>query len=152
MRRCLTRSSDQRLWLIYNLSPWAPTCKDSGERTLKQALKKSQQALDLEKDKRLYCAACKHPITSHGRRAEVQGKHQHTCTNPQQITYHIGCFRQAPGCTESGEATLDYTWFAGYTWQVALCGGCGMHLGWLFQCQGADGFYGLILAQLASEH
>ncbi len=152
MRRCLTRSSDQRQWPINALNPWAPTCKDSGDQPLDQVLKESQQAPDLEKERRLYCIACKHSITSHGQRAEVQGAHQHTCANPRQINYHIGCFRQAPGCIEIGETTEEYTWFAGYAWQVALCGGCGTHLGWLFQRRGADRFYGLILAQLAGEH
>ncbi len=126
--------------------------KDSGDDPLKQALKQTKRAPDQERERRLYCVACKHPITSNGERIEVQGAHEHTCTNPHDITFHIGCFRQAPGCVSVGAATHEHTWFAGYAWQLALCNGCGNHLGWLFQRQGASGFYGLIIAQLAGEH
>ena len=39
-----------------------------------------------------------------------------------------------------GTATVEFTWFAGYSWQIPLCGGCGNQLGWLFQrAESSDG-------------
>jgi hypothetical protein len=79
----------------------------------------------------------------------VQGAHEHRCTNPHGITYYIGCFHEAAGCTAIGEATTEYTWFPGYVWRVALCANCRAHLGWHFQSRD-DYFHGLIMARLTS--
>lgn len=99
---------------------------------------------------RLFCVRCGHAITDRSRQIAVNGAHAHTCTNPHGLTFHIGCFREAPGCTASGEATVKFTWFPGYAWRIADCAKCGMHLGWLF-LSSADGFYGLIVDRLSSE-
>jgi hypothetical protein len=102
-----------------------------------------------KKEKRLFCAACRHPVTHQDERIPVQGAHEHRCTNPHGITYRIGCFRVAPGCTAIGAATTEYTWFPGYAWRIALCANCRAHLGWRFQSQ-EDYFHGLIMARLTS--
>jgi hypothetical protein len=102
-----------------------------------------------EKEKRLFCAACRHPVTHQDERISVQGGHEHRFTNPQGITYQIGCFREAAGCAAIGEATLEYTWFRGYAWRIALCAHCRAHLGWRFQTEG-EYFHGLITGRLTS--
>jgi hypothetical protein len=100
-------------------------------------------------EKRLFCAACRHPVTHQDERIIVQGSHEHTFTNPQGITYHIGCFREAAGCTAASEATTEYSWFKGYAWRIAYCAHCHVHLGWRFQ-SGADYFHSLIVNRLTS--
>lgn len=102
-----------------------------------------------EHEPRLLCARCRHAITRRSRQIAVNGAHTHTFTNPHGLTFHIGCYRDAPGCTEAGTATTEFTWFPGYAWRFAECGGCGVHLGWLFTST-ADGFYGLIVDRLTS--
>ncbi|WP_372522711.1 cereblon family protein [Sulfuricaulis sp.] len=102
-----------------------------------------------KKEKRLFCAACRHPVTHQDERIVVQGGHEHRFTNPQGIAYHIGCFREAAGCAPSGEATTEYTWFQGYAWRIAFCAHCRTHLGWRFQ-SGDDYFHGLIVDRLIS--
>ena len=102
-----------------------------------------------KKEKRLFCAACRHPITHQDERIMVQGDHEHTFTNPQGMTYHIGCFREAAGCAPSGEATVEFTWFRGYAWRIAYCAHCHVHLGWRFQSD-TDYFHGLIVNRLIS--
>lgn len=101
------------------------------------------------KEKRLFCAACRHPVTHQDERIVVHGSHEHRFTNPRGIHYHIGCFREAAGCEPGGEATMEYTWFNGYAWRIATCAHCQVHLGWYFQ-SGADYFHGLILSRLVS--
>ncbi|MGQ0657143.1 MAG: cereblon family protein [Chromatiales bacterium] len=101
--------------------------------------------------RRLRCAACGQTVTDEAQRIAMRGSHLHRCTNPAGYTYGIGCFRNAPGCGHVGELTAAYTWFAGYRWQVALCGGCGEHLGWRYRDSGSEGFYGLITARLIPE-
>jgi hypothetical protein len=102
-----------------------------------------------KQERRLFCGTCRHAITTVDARLSVNGAHQHRCTNPHGLTFDIGCFRDAPGCTVTGQPTAEHTWFPGYRWDIALCAQCHTHLGWRFESP-ADGFYGLILARLTS--
>jgi hypothetical protein len=103
-----------------------------------------------EREQRLFCARCRHTITHQRQQIVVNGAHAHTCTNPHGFAFHIGCYREAPGCSAFGSATIEFTWFPGYAWRVADCGNCGVHLGWVFTSS-ADAFYGLIVNRLTSE-
>lgn len=100
-------------------------------------------------ERRLLCAHCGLAVTREQDRIHMRGAHNHHFLNPHGIEFHIGCFARAPGCRPHGEATLEHTWFAGYAWRVALCNGCGTHLGWAFSGPG-HGFFGLILSQLVT--
>ncbi len=104
---------------------------------------------DLGGGERLRCGFCGHPITAASTRMEVDGAHEHRRENPAGYVFRIGCFRAAPGCVGQGEATEHWSWFPGYAWQVALCRGCGGHLGWSFQMEGSR-FHGLIVDRLVS--
>ena len=99
---------------------------------------------------RLVCRACDHPITSARARIAVSSATA-SKTNPAGLTFHIGCFRRAPGARGFGRACAEHSWFAGHTWRIALCGGCETHLGWAFQAAG-EGFHGLILDRLRPEN
>ena len=102
-----------------------------------------------EREKRLFCLACRHPVTHLDERIPVQGGHEHSFSNPHGITFHIGCFRQAGGCAAVGAATTEHTWFRGYAWRIALCAHCQAHLGWRFEAAG-EYFHGLIIRRLTS--
>lgn len=106
-----------------------------------------------EKRRRLLCAHCGHAITEADQRIEMAGTHAHRFCNPAGWVYDIGCFRIAPGCNHVGELIAEHTWFAGYRWQIAVCGRCGEHMGWRYQggTGTGDGFHGLILERLVSE-
>ena len=39
-----------------------------------------------KKEKRLFCAACRHPVTHQDERIIVQGGHEHRRTNPHGIS------------------------------------------------------------------
>ena len=117
------------------------------------ALRQSQQALrklmDKPRRKRsLRCAACRQRVTEDRSAIVMAGGHEHTRTNPLGLTFHIGCYRDAPGCREIGEASGEHTWFAGYNWRIALCAACHAHLGWGFRSGDGDHFFGLILPRL----
>ncbi len=50
--------------------------------------------------------------------------------------------------------TTEFTWFAGYSWRIACCGACGLHLGWRFEAVSTDQpalFYGLLKDALVEE-
>ena len=100
-------------------------------------------------EKRLFCAACRHPVTHQDERIQIQGGHEHHFANPQGIRFHIGCFRDAGGCAAVGDATMEHTWFRGYAWRIALCTHCRAHLGWRFETAG-EYFHGLIIEHLTS--
>jgi len=95
----------------------------------------------------IICRACRHAITTGDQRLEVSGSHRHTFFNPAGIVYEIGCFARAAGCSLAGETSGEFSWFPGYLWRIAICGGCGTHLGWRFQ-SADSAFYGLILPKL----
>jgi hypothetical protein len=95
----------------------------------------------------ILCRVCGRIITHERDRLGVQGAHQHTFANPQGLVFEIGCFQTADGCAHIGELTAEFTWFAGYQWQIALCAGCLTHVGWLC-ISAADQFHGLILGRL----
>lgn len=120
-------------------------------RTATKGKKRSSTRTEDEtrKEKRIFCAACQHPITHQDERIPVDGSHEHTCTNPAGYTFRIGCFHDAGGCIALGETTMEHTWFKGYSWQVALCASCERHLGWRFLTP-ADYFHGLVVDRLSS--
>ncbi len=110
---------------------------------------KSRVAEKPKKEKRLFCAACHYTVTRQEERISIQGGHEHTCTNPHGFVFHIGCFRNASGCTPVGGETTDHSWFSGYGWRIALCANCQAHLGWTFRSP-TDSFHGLIINRLTS--
>jgi hypothetical protein len=95
----------------------------------------------------LACAKCQSPVTHKSALIAVDGSRTHVFTNPDGDRFRIGCFAEARGLIGVGRPTLEYTWFAGFTWQVELCARCQDQLGWLYR-SGVSGFHGLILAQL----
>ena len=101
------------------------------------------------KGKRLLCRICEHIITFENQRIYVEGNNEHIRSNPHGYEFHFECFHQAPGCSAFGSATDEHSWFSGYKWQIAICGECGEHLGWLFR--GDTIFFGLISTRLVRE-
>lgn len=112
-----------------------------------------RRASDADDSERLLCAACAHPITSARARREVGGAHAHTFMNPAGLVFHIGCFAEAPGCTELGAPSTEWSWFPGAAWRIALCASCRTHVGWSFESGAAESgrFWGLILDRLVGE-
>jgi hypothetical protein len=98
-------------------------------------------------DEALRCAACGHRITEAAYRIQMADAHEHTFVNPHGIVHHIGCFAAAPGCVHLGATETAFSWFPGWSWQIAACARCRAHLGWIFRCAGQQ-FHGLLLAAL----
>lgn len=116
----------------------------------KLRVKKSTREETANKEKRvLVCKACGHNITTDEDRISINGLHVHTRINPGGFEYTFDCFREASGCRQVGPASYEFTWFAGHCWQVAVCGGCGEHLGWFFR--NGSVFYGLIEGRLVDK-
>lgn len=92
------------------------------------------------------CTVCGAVITSQQQAIVVNNSHEHAFFNPAGIAFEIRCFRTAPGAAFQGAASDEFTWFPGFSWQVALCAACHAHLGWRFT--GFTSFFGLIASQL----
>ncbi|MCF8024101.1 MAG: hypothetical protein K9J79_10120 [Desulfobacteraceae bacterium] len=125
-------------------------CLKPGLREKEKAEIKEEPEFDeaFDKERFLLCRQCLALITTPGERIAVNGANQHAFANPHGIVFEIGCFRNAWGCSAVGSPTDEFTWFAGYFWQVALCASCLTHIGWRFTSPDAPGFYGLILDRL----
>ncbi len=103
-----------------------------------------------EPRQRLYCVTCGHVITDDSQRIVMGGGHEHTFFNPHGVLFHLGCFRNAPGCMAQGPPSAEFSWFPGTHWLLVFCARCRNHLGWRFQ-GGVDGpFFGLILNRIST--
>lgn len=99
----------------------------------------------------LICRGCNHPITCSGEKINIGLSHHYRFTNPVGISYNIGCFHNAPGCTIVGATMTQDSWFGGYRWQLAICAECQEHLGWYYQNLRQRFFFGLIPERLVNQ-
>ena len=110
--------------------------------------------LDLDEgeggDGRLVCRDCREPITTREQAVCVDGdRAERVFFNPAGLVMRILTVRRARGLGLVGPAVSDFTWFAGFTWRIAICASCGQHLGWRYEAQaGGDPFWGLLLERL----
>jgi len=101
-----------------------------------------------EEERYIVCRQCGQRLTRPNERTTVNGSHTHTFANPTGLVFEIGCFSMARGCSLIGPPSLEFPWFAGYSWQIAICSACQTHLGWLFLGQHSNQFFGFILDRL----
>jgi hypothetical protein len=97
-----------------------------------------------DEEKWVRCAACGARLAPERARIEVNGRHEHEFMNPGGMRFVVACFATAPGCMPDGEPSTVWTWFPGRAWQIALCKGCGAHVGWSFHAAGSPSFHGLV--------
>jgi hypothetical protein len=102
-----------------------------------------------EGDAALRCVRCGAAIARARDRIERFGAHLHERVNPAGYVFTIGCFSRADGARAEGDPSTDFAWFPKHAWQVAVCGTCGVHLGWSFTPGDGAGFWGLVLDKIA---
>jgi len=139
--------------LLYTATPisFDDRCRDDADRSLEIIdLAKSRKKIKREKKKFILCKNCRKIITTPDKKITIAGSHNHTFKNPAQINFTIGCFRSADGSMVLGEPTLEHTWFQGFSWSMAACMNCYIHLGWSFQ-KDQEQFFGLILNLLEEQ-
>ena len=96
-----------------------------------------------------YCAQCGAFMTRPAMAMRMGGDHEHVFFNPAGHVFRVVCFRDAPGAVAVGSPTDAFTWFKGFDWRVALCKGCGAHVGWMYEGIGPPAvFFGLIRPML----
>ena len=96
------------------------------------------------------CAACGNGLTACSSALRILDAHRHRFTNPGGYIFDIRCFREAEGCVAVGEPSSFWSWFPGYSWQIAHCRACAEHLGWQFLREDS-GFIGLIIEKIRIE-
>jgi hypothetical protein len=84
------------------------------------------------------CAACGGFVAESLARSSVNGAHSHSFINPAGLVFRVACFAEAPGVLALGEESLQFTWFAGFSWRVAVCRACTEHLGWCYRSAGSS--------------
>jgi len=100
-----------------------------------------------------HCLHCGLAVSSSDRLLEIEGKVRHLFTNPMGIVCDLVTFISCPGATPLGSPTMEHTWFAGYRWRLALCRGCGNHLGWHYEAEPnlrPVELWGLLMAHLTT--
>ena len=98
---------------------------------------------NLPKEGYVFCLACSHVLAHPQDRLKVAGSHEHIFSNPHGFMHHFACYQEALGCAIEGPSVAADSWFPGYLWRLAMCAGCGQHIGWLFERN--DHFYGILL-------
>lgn len=95
----------------------------------------------------LCCRACGHRLARVADRFAVPGHPAiASFVNPGGFVHEVLTLRDAPGCIRAGERVRADSWFPGYTWRFALCGGCTGFVGWFYEALGATAparFWGL---------
>ncbi len=107
-------------------------------------------ALETGEEEWIRCAACGFRLAPARARIDVNGTHEHAFMNPSGLRFDVACFAVAPGCVPDGERSTVWTWFPGRSWQVALCKGCGAHVGWSFHADPLSPFHALVRARITS--
>ena len=104
---------------------------------------------------RLLCRDCGELITSRELAFCADGEGaERVFFNPAGLVMRILTVRHARGLGLVGARTDEFTWFAGYCWQVAICAACGQHLGWLYEAVGErepTAFWGLLVERLIDD-
>ena len=95
------------------------------------------------------CVRCSHVLADADDTHEILGSIEHEFVNPFGVIHHFRCYVHALGCSTKGSAHHADTWFPGYRWQIATCGNCDEHLGWMFAA--ADTFYGLLVSKIVTQ-
>jgi len=88
------------------------------------------------------CGWCLNHVAKEKDRFSYDGQDEFVFANPEGIRFEIITFSQTIGCSETGEPTLEHTWFPGHAWSFCVCDRCGQHLGWCYS--GTHEFAGLI--------
>ena len=118
------------------------------DEKLKTIIENKTEKKESDEDEFFLCGQCLQIITSTVERVKINEKHLHTFANPHGIIYEIGCFKTAIGCGYTGPVTAEWSWFDGFSWKIALCSKCLIHLGWFFISNANESFNGLIINRL----
>ncbi|SLM30541.1 conserved hypothetical protein [Desulfamplus magnetovallimortis] len=109
----------------------------------------ASDASDSLDHKPIRCAFCQYSVTDISQRITVNGSYNHAFANPHGLVFEIGCFRECTGAMPASAPSIEFSWFSGYSWQVAVCRNCNRHLGWRFLSgSGVSSFYGMIIDNL----
>jgi hypothetical protein len=108
---------------------------------------RTEKKFGIKEERPIVCAHCGNLITTPENITTVDGKHIHRFRNPSGITFEIGCFSSADGCSVLDDSSGETTWFEGFRWSGCLCSNCLSHLGWFYR-SGKNVFFGLILDSL----
>lgn len=129
------------------ITAYALRSKDGKESDTSPANEARTDLKPKREERWIVCRQCQQRLTRPGERTTVNGSHTHTFANPSGLVFEIGCFRMVSGCSFIGPPSIEFPWFAGYSWQIAICNSCQTHLGWLFQREGGQ-FFGLIIDRI----
>jgi len=124
--------------------------REAPARGERPALDAAEEPAPGDGGRRIVCRACGQTVTTERARLERDGSHRHVFANPYGLVFDLAMFRAAPGCRGVGPPSTEFAWFPDCAWQVAVCRGCDIHLGWRFvPLSGGAAFWGLIADRLA---
>ena len=113
------------------------------------------QDVDDEHGPVLVCRGCGTRIARKNWIASVDGgSAERVFFNPAGVMMEVVTLTRAVNLAEEGVPTEEFSWFPGYAWRFAHCGGCGRQLGWRFlsRAGAAPGaFWGLLRRELEEE-
>ncbi|MEW5852108.1 MAG: cereblon family protein [Myxococcota bacterium] len=93
------------------------------------------------------CARCGAFLARRSDQLTVDGKTLHERVNPVGFPHRFMTLTRCEAASPIDEPTTDFTWFEGCAWQVVLCAGCRVHLGWHFQGEGRS-FWGVLVERM----
>ena len=96
----------------------------------------------------VYCSRCRQEISNTSFIFSLHGQPTHNAfANPAGHLRVVITFEFVRNYIEDSCLTSDFTWFAGYSWQIIVCQSCKSHLGWKYHTTSEEQpklFYGLL--------
>lgn len=114
-----------------------------------------EQGVDAEHGPVLVCRGCGIRIARRAWVVPIDGASaERVFFNPAGVMMEVLTLLRATNLHETGVPTEEFSWFPGYAWRFAHCGGCGRQLGWRFLAvagAGPGSFWGLLARELVEE-
>src|SRR5262245_16829001 len=82
--------------------------------------------------RRWLCRRCRAFLATAADELAMNGAVRHEHTNPAGWVCRFLTVARCANAIPTSVATVEYTWFAGYAWEVLGCEGCRAHLGWRY--------------------
>ena len=94
------------------------------------------------------CAWCRQELSDTASIFSLWGQSTHSAfANPNGQLKVVITFQQVRNYLADSYVTDDFTWFAGYSWQIIYCNTCKAHIGWKYHSienRKPAMFYGLL--------
>jgi cereblon len=94
---------------------------------------REEDEVEEEEYRRIRCRVCNNEVADPGDVFRAGEDAVQVFVNQAGYAHEVITVLDAWNVVISGRPTTEFSWFPGYAWRHVLCGGCGNHVGWLYE-------------------